>query len=167
MPEFQGSRREKQASDHHSLCFPLNLSLNLINSSVSKYLLWTFLTLCSTPRRSQRNTLLSTSCGLTKPYTFLAYIHPFLSVRPQYLENTSTLNPQWSHLAGTLKHSLPGNAQLPCTLKIQRGQQKPRNGKKITLQKQDQISTPRSPKPRCLDISIKSQSLETWAIQPH
>lgn len=68
--------------------------------------------------------------GTSSPPSYPSSPSPLLSVQSQYLQTHSTWDPQWSHLAGTLKHSLPGNAQLQCTLKIQRGQQKPRNGKK-------------------------------------
>lgn len=64
-----------------------------------------------------------TSCG--KDPALLAK-SPFLQVSPHFLETSST-----SHLADTLKDSLPGNIATSHTLRSQRRQQVPRKRKCI------------------------------------
>lgn len=61
------------------------------------------------------------------PFPLAVYLFPFLFVSFQYLETSSTQDPQWLQLVGVQKHSLPGNPQPPHIHKIQRGQKKSRN----------------------------------------
>lgn len=101
---------------------------------------------CSEP--SQRRTTSSTSL--------------FLRIRSQNLETSSSLG----RSVATPCNPLP----TVCSLKDQKGQQRPRN--KTSTQKRGQISASRfnnynHSKPRCWDSSVKTQSVGTRIICLH